>query len=268
MPGTTRIVTLLTDFGEQDHYVAAMKGVMLSINPNLLFVDITHQIPPQDIQSGAFSLGQAYAYFPGETIHVAVVDPGVGTERKALVARAGEQFFVAPDNGILSYVLDKEPEARVYEVTADHYFRKPISATFQGRDVFAPVAGWLSRDIHLDQFGPQYDQPVRLTVPRLAKLKGNLIQAAVLAVDRFGNLITNLTPADLPPFWAPGGKPCKLLAAQREITAFHKTFAEGHPGELFVVPGSTGYLEIVIRNGSAAATLNLGPGAMIGVVMS
>jgi S-adenosylmethionine hydrolase len=268
MPGTTRIVTLLTDFGEQDHYVAAMKGVMLSINANLHFVDITHQIPPQDIQSGAFSLGQAYAYFPGETIHVAVVDPGVGTERKALVARAGEQFFVAPDNGILSYVLDKETEARVYEVTADHYFRKPISATFQGRDVFAPVAGWLSRDIHLDQFGSPYEQPVRLAVPRLAKLKGNLIQAAVLAVDRFGNLITNLTPEDLPFYGATGERPCKLLAAQREITSFHRTFAEGNPGDLFVVPGSTGYLEIVVRNGSAAATLNLGPGAMIGVVLS
>ena len=268
MPGTARIVTLLTDFGEQDHYVAAMKGVMLSINPNLIFVDITHQIPPQDIQSGAFSIGQAYTYFPGETIHVAVVDPGVGTERKALVVRAGEQFFVAPDNGILSHVLDREPEARVYEVTADHYFRKPISATFQGRDVFAPVAGWLSRDIHLDQFGAAYEQPVRLAVPRLAKLKGNLIQAAVLAVDRFGNLITNLTPADLPPFGAPGDKGCKLLAAHREITVFRRTFAEGSPGELFVVPGSTGYLEIVIRNGSAAATLSLGPGAMIGVVLS
>jgi len=156
----------------------------------------------------------------------------------------------------------------VYEVTADHYFRKPISATFQGRDVFAPVAGWLSRDIHLDQFGATYEQPVRLAVPRLAKLKGNLIQAAVLAVDRFGNLITNLTPADLPPFGAPEGKACKLLAAQREITVFRRTFAEGSPGELFVVPGSTGYLEIVIRNGSAAATLSLGPGAMIGVVLS
>jgi hypothetical protein len=265
MASAPRLITLLTDFGQQDHYVAAVKGVMLSINANLHFIDITHQIPAQDVPSAAFSLGQAYGYFPGETIHLAVVDPGVGSARKALVGRAGDHFFVAPDNGILSYVLAREEEARIHEVTAEHYFRKPLSRTFHARDVFGPVAAWLSRDISLDQFGPLCERPVRLPIPRLAKVREGLIQAAVLAVDRFGNLTTNLTPADVPCYSAADARPCKLLAAQREITSFRGTFSEGNPGEVFVVPGSTGYLEIVVRNGSAAATLNLGPGAMIGV---
>ncbi len=267
MAGAARIITLLTDFGEQDHYVAAMKGVMLGINPNLFFVDITHHIPPQDIQSAAFILGQAYSYFPFQTIHLAVVDPGVGTDRKALVAGIGEHFYVAPDNGILSYVLEKEEQQRIHAVEADHYFRKPVSPTFHGRDIFAPVAAWLSRDVGTDQFGPPCEQPVRLPIPRLSRVKGNLVQAAVVAVDRFGNLITNLTPADVPAYLGDKTRPCKILAAQREITTFRRTFADGQPGELFVVPGSTGYLEIVVRNASAAAMLNLGPGAIIGVVL-
>ena len=267
MTGRTRVITLLTDFGEQDHYVAAMKGVMLGINPNLQFIDITHQIPAQDIQSAAFTLGQVYSYFPFGTIHLAIVDPGVGTSRKALAARAGEYYFIAPDNGILSYVFEREEEQRVHAVEADHYFRKPVSPTFHGRDIFAPVAAWLSREVGMDQFGPLYEKPLRLPIPRLSRVRENLIQAAVVAVDRFGNLITNLTPADVPAYLTETTRSCKILVAQREITSFRRTFAEGNPGELFVVPGSTGYIEIVVRNGSAAATLNLAPGAMVGLVL-
>ena len=254
-------VTLLTDFGLSDYFVGAMKGVMLELNASLQFVDITHLVPARDIRSGAFTLGQAYSYFPGGTIHLAVVDPGVGTARKGLVASAGGHYFVAPDNGLISRVLEREPEATVYEVRADHYFRKPVSTTFHGRDIFAPVAAWVSRDIPLHQFGPPLAKPVRLPPPVLQRVKDNLIQAEILAVDQFGNLITSLRPEDV------GDQPCKILAAQREISQFRRTFGEGTAGELFVVPGSAGYFEIVVRDGSAARELGLAAGKAIGVVL-
>jgi S-adenosyl-L-methionine hydrolase (adenosine-forming) len=267
MPDSARIVTLLTDFGLRDHFVAAMKGVMLSLNPNLTFVDITHEVPAQDIHSAAFTLGQAYTCFPPGTIHLAVVDPGVGSARKALAAEAGTQFFVAPDNGILNYVQKSEEDFAAYEITADHYFRKPVSSTFHGRDVFAPIAGWISRNIPLRQLGPALPKPVQLKIPIPVKMRDDLIQAAILAVDHFGNLITNLMPGDLPIFDAAHPRAVKMLAAQKEITAFHRTYSEGRQGEIFVVPGSTGYLEIVIKEGSAASVLNIKAGAPVGVIL-
>jgi S-adenosylmethionine hydrolase len=254
------IITLLSDFGLRDHFVAAVKGVMLSLNPDLTLVDISHQIPPQDIFTGAFTLSQAYACFPSGAIHLAVVDPGVGTRRKVLAASAGGYYFVAPDNGILTYIMRAHEDFTAYEVTADHYFRKPVSDTFHGRDIFAPVAAWISRRIELHQLGPVLETPVRLQIPALKRLKDSLIQGAILAVDQFGNLITNLTPEDAP-------LPFKILAGQREIVGFRKTYAEGANNELIVVPGSTGYLEIAVKGGSAAAALNLKAGSPIGVVL-
>jgi len=190
----------------------------------------------------------------------------VGTARRAIVATAEGRFFVAPDNGLLTYVFNNEEVVLVHEIATEHYLRKPISSTFHGRDVFAPVAAWLSRDINLPQFGPQVHNPVKLKLPELTHVRDTLIQASVLAIDHFGNLITNLKPDDIPPYGGPGKK-CKILAGQREITAFRRTYAEGVPGEVFMVPGSTGYLEIVTNNGSAASELNLKPGALIGVVL-
>jgi S-adenosylmethionine hydrolase len=262
-----RIVTLLTDFGLSDHFVAAMKGVILSLNQNVTFIDISHLIPPQDIHSGAFALGQAHSYFPQGTINLAVVDPGVGTARRALAATAGGQFFVAPDNGILTYVQKMQEDFSAFEITADHYFRKPVSSTFHGRDVFAPIAGWISREIPLKQLGPQLPNPVQLKIPAPAKVRDNLIQAAILAVDHFGNLITNLKPGDLPVPDPAHPHAMKILAGQKEITSFHRTYSEGRPGEIFVVPGSAGYLEIAMRDGSAASSLNLKPGLPIGLIL-
>ena len=265
--GSTRIVTLLTDFGLRDHYVASMKGVMLSINTALHFIDISHLIPAQDIFTGAFTLGQAFPCFPPGTIHLAVVDPGVGTARKALIVSARGHYFVAPDNGVLSYVLLADEDFAAYEITADHYFRKPVSSTFHGRDVFAPVAACLSQDIPLEKFGPRLENPVRLTIPTPSKLRETLIQAAVLAVDQFGNLITNLRPEEVPAYGDTSGRTCKILAGKREITSFRGTFAEGKSGELFAVPGSSGYLELVVRGGSAASELGLKSGAPIGMIL-
>jgi S-adenosylmethionine hydrolase len=254
-----RIVTLLTDFGLRDHFVAAMKGVMLSLNPELAFVDISHLVPPQDVFTGAFTLGQTWALFPPKTIHLVVVDPGVGTGRKGIVATAGDHYFVAPDNGILTWTMD-EPDFAAYEITADHYFRKPISNTFHGRDVFAPVAGWISRGMPLQHLGPHLTDPIRLKVPVVKTVREGLLQGTILAVDQFGNLITNLKPEDFP-------ESCKIiLSGQREITSFRRTYSEGAPGELFMITGSAGYVEISVKNSSAASMLDLKPGALIGVV--
>ncbi len=253
------LVTLLTDFGLRDHFVSAMKGVILSLNPDLTLVDITHLVPPQDIFGGAFTLGQAWSCFPPKTVHLAVIDPSVGTARKALAAGAGGQYFVAPDNGLLTCVMEAREDFVAYEISADHYFHKPVSTTFHGRDIFAPIAAWITRGIPLEQLGPVVIDPVRLKMPVARKVREGLIQAAVLAVDQFGNLITNLKPSDVPP----GSR--FILAGQREITSFRKTYSEGAPGEVFVVPGSTGYLEITLKDGSAASLLDLKTGAPLGV---
>jgi hypothetical protein len=184
----------------------------------------------------------------------------VGTARKALAASAGGHFFVAPDNGILTCVMEEQVDFVAFEIMAEHYFRKPVSATFHARDVFAPIAAWISRGIPLEQLGPALASPVRLKIPVHKKVREGVIQGAILAVDRFGNLITNLKPSDVPP------SSKIILAGQREVTIFRKAYGEGKPGETFVVPGSTGYLEIAVKDGSAASLLNLKTGAPIGVV--
>jgi len=254
------VITLLTDFGLHDHFVAAMKGVMLGINPDLRFTDISHLIPPQDVFGAAFTLNQACFFFPPGTIHLAVVDPGVGTERKAVAVSAGAHFFVAPDNGVLTYVLESQEDGAAYEITVEKYFRKPLSGTFHGRDVFAPVAAWISRGIPLHEFGPALQNPVRLEIPSLEKAQDGQMRGCILSVDHFGNLITNLKPEDV-------SRSPKIRAGRKEVTVFRKTYGEGKKGEIFVVPGSTGYLEIVVREGSAASLLNLKSGDSIAVMI-
>ncbi len=259
MANANPVVTLLTDFGLSDHFVGAMKGVMLGINPDLRFTDISHLIPPQDVFGAAFALHQACFYFPPGTIHLAVVDPGVGTARKPITVSAGGHFFVAPDNGLLTYVIESQEDFKAHEVTAENYFLKPLSSTFHGRDIFAPVAAWISRGIPLKQFGPELPNPVRLKIPPLKKVADNQIQGCVLVADHFGNLITNLKPEDVPRF-------AKIRAGRREIAIIHKTYGDGKKGEVFAVPGSTGYLEIAVKDGSAASLLNLKSGDSITVI--
>jgi S-adenosylmethionine hydrolase len=260
MGGDMAIITLLTDFGLRDHFVAAMKGVLLKLNPDVMLVDISHLIPPQDVFSGSLTLSQTCFYYPAGTIHLAVVDPGVGGPRKALAVSVGGHFFVVPDNGILTHVMESQEDFTAYEITADHYFMKPVSNTFHGRDIFAPIAAWISRGIPLPQLGPVVKDPIRLPLPALKRVGDALIQGTILAVDHFGNLITNLKPSDIP-------GPFKIMAGQKEITSIRKTYAEGAPGEVFIVHGSCGYLEIALKNGSAAAQLNMKMGIPIGVIL-
>src|SRR5438132_166772 len=185
------VIALLTDFGTRDHYVGTMKGVALGICSDATLVDITHEVPPHDVLAGALELAASYRFFPSGTIFLVVVDPGVGSLRRALAADAGEYRFVAPDNGVLSVALDETPARRVVELTERRYARPTVSRTFEGRDRFAPAAAWLAKGIELSALGRQAGSVRRIDVPQ-PHIEGDRITGEVLRVDRFGNLITNI----------------------------------------------------------------------------
>jgi len=254
------IVTLTTDFGTNDHLVGAMKGVILNINPAARIVDINHSVVPFDILDGALSLANAYSYFPSRTIHVVVVDPGVGTERRPVLVSGEKQFFVAPDNGVLSMIYEREA-CSVRHITAEHYFLNPVSPTFHGRDIFAPTAGWLSKTFLTEAFGEVITDFVRFTMPK-AKANGQAVKGVVLRVDAFGNLMTNLKAEDIP-IGALGGGAIKIAVNGKPVLKFASTFASGNPGEPIAVLGSAGFVEIAVNRGSAARTLGANRGAEV-----
>lgn len=250
------IVTLLTDFGTADHFAGAMKGVILGIAPGAAVVDLTHEVPPQDVRAGAFTLLAAYGSFPPGTVHVAVVDPGVGSARRAIAADAGGHRFVGPDNGLLSWVLEREGDARVFHVTREELFRRPVSTTFHGRDVFAPVAARLAAGMDAAELGPEIADAVRLGSLRPERLPDGGLRGEVLHVDRFGNCVTGFTRDDL----GGAGDAFTLRAGAREIRAVRRFYADAAPGEPFAVWGSAGFLEISVNRASAARLLGLAPG--------
>jgi S-adenosylmethionine hydrolase len=248
------IITLTTDYGTSDHLVGTMKGVILGINPEAEIVDITHSIAPYDVLDAALTINQASRYFPNRTIHVVVVDPGVGTARRPLLVTAGTQFYIAPDNGVLSLVYEREKESiTARHITADHYFLRPISNTFHGRDIFAPVGGALSKTWQTASFGDQIEDFVRLTLPK-PKVTGNVVKGIVLRVDAYGNLVTNLTPEDVPSLKAENGK-VKVLVGNQEVGKMVRTFADGAQGEPIALIGSSGFLEFAVNKGDAAKAL-------------
>lgn len=260
------LITLLTDFGTADYFVGAMKGVILSANADARIVDITHEIPPQDILAGAFTLSAVYQTFPAGTIHVAVVDPGVGSTRRPILVSGNKQFFVGPDNGLFSFIYEREAETPVFHLTNENYFRQPVSATFHGRDVFAAVAGALSKGISPDQLGVEIKDYVRLSNLK-PKLTGtNIIAASIIHIDQFGNCVTNLTREDLTDEMFARG--VRLKVGGREITSFRNFFAEDEKStdELFAIWGSAGYLEIAAFRASAASLLNARTGQTIQVM--
>jgi S-adenosylmethionine hydrolase len=259
------LITLLTDFGTADYFVGAMKGAILSVNPDARIVDITHDISPQDVVAGAFTLMAAYTAFPAQTIHVAVIDPGVGSSRRPVVVSAGDQFFVGPDNGLFGYIYERERDARVFHLTNEDYFRRKRSATFHGRDVFAPVAGALSMGVGQEELGVEIKDYVRLTEHKPQLSAGKVSEATIIHIDRFGNCVTNLTPDHLNESTFAAGT-CLLVNGQK-ISHFRRFFAEegNAPGELFVICGSAGYLEIAAYRASAAALLSAERGQLITV---
>ncbi|HEY0377029.1 MAG TPA: SAM-dependent chlorinase/fluorinase [Pyrinomonadaceae bacterium] len=260
------VITLLTDFGAADYFVGAMKGVILSINREAVVVDITHEVAPQDVREGAFTLGAASVSFPAGTIHVAVVDPGVGSARRGVLVAGGGQYFVGPDNGLFSFVYERDHDARVFQLTNEKYFGPKVSATFHGRDIFAPVAAALSKGVAPEEFGGEIKDYVRLTNLKPRRTEGGAIEAAIIHVDRFGNCVTNLTPAELDEGMIAAG--ARLTINGRVITSFRRFFSEGDggPHELFAIWGSAGYLEIAANRASAASLLDAERGQIIKVM--
>jgi S-adenosylmethionine hydrolase len=270
------VITLTTDFGTADAYVASMKGVILSLNPKAVIVDISHAVEPQNVLQAAFILSTAYPYFPEGTIHLAVVDPGVGSRRKAIILKTPAALFVAPDNGILSYIIDEHgkttgkparhmpavaeqrnlpPGLEAVAITNPEYWHHPVSSTFHGRDIFAPVAAHLSLGVSLHKFGDSMSQVHVFNIPRPYKnAQGDLI-GRVLHVDNFGNLITNIRSSDLP------AEKVTIAIGKQHIHGISQFYA-GTKG-LAAITGSSGYLEISLKNGIAAAFLKVKVGAEI-----
>ena len=263
MPGP--VITLLSDFGLSDSYVGAMKGVISSICPGASIVDITHEAPPQDVLQGAFLLSTAWQFFPSGTVHVAVVDPGVGTERKPLLVRAQGHFFLAPDNGILSMVMpgeddatapfqphqaDVPPGVEAFALTNSAYWLHPVSNTFHGRDIFAPVAANLLLGIAPVDMGERVEEMVRLAVPKPLWQDG-FLTGYVLHLDRFGNIVTNIVMRDI----AEVSDGIEIEVGKRKISRFSNTY--GDTNELTALIGGQGYLEVALPNGNAALELGV-----------
>lgn len=257
----SRLLTLTSDFGLQDVYVGVMKGVVAQINPGLQVVDLTHQISPQDIAAARFSLMNAYVDFPPGTVHVAVVDPGVGSTRRAVAIQIAEGFLVGPDNGLFSGVLSQTPAIAAVELTHSQYWYRPQpSATFHGRDIFAAVGAHLARGIALEKLGPAIAPHTLIQLPQLPCTQTNIgISGAIQAVDHFGNLITNI------PGTSVNGKSWFVEIDRLEIWA-GQTYSDSNPGELMGLVGSHGWVEVAMNGGSAQSYLQqeLAPGSGYG----
>lgn len=258
-----RIVTLTTDFGVSDPFASIMRGVVLSINPQANVVDISHEVPSFDLLDGALTIASAYPYYPSGSIHLVVVDPGVGGARRPILVNTQNHLFVAPDNGVLSLVFQREERVEVRHITADHFFRQPVSQTFHGRDVFAPVAAWLSRDVPPEKFGDVVEDFARLNVPAVRTAAPNRISAVVLKVDKFGNLITNVTPESAPQLFQASPPAFRMTVGSATVNRLSTSYSEGKPGELIALLGSLGFLEIAANHASAAQAAQAGRGAPV-----
>ncbi len=251
------VITLTTDFGVQDSYVGTMKGVILRINPQVQLVDLTHQISPQSVLEASLVLESAYRYFPIGTVHLTVVDPGVGTHRRAILVVAGGFFFVGPDNGIFTRVLEGEDELEVYTLENARYSLPKISDTFHGRDVFAPVAAYLTQGVAPEEFGRAIDDPVRLSMPKPRRW-GNELQGEVISVDSFGNVVTNISRDDFER--AVQERSFSITINGKSIEQIHRTYQEADVGHILALFGSSDLLEIAVAGGRADRRLGVGKG--------
>ncbi|MDH4162364.1 MAG: SAM-dependent chlorinase/fluorinase [Nitrospirota bacterium] len=260
------LITLLTDYGTRDSFVSSLKGTILKTSPQAQFVDITHEIAPQDIWEAAFTLRESYTHFPKGTIHLAVVDPGVGSGRRPIIVVTESYYFVGPDNGLFSLVYRDAERLRVHHITAAHYFISNPGPTFHGRDIFAPVAGWLTKGIPSGNFGDEITDFVKLNVPSVKGTDTGL-DGHVVHIDRYGNMITNVMSKDLQAFLPEGQQGTVIIQiGGKEIRGLKKFYAEAAPGELGALINSNGHLEIFMFRQNARSALSLKRGEVIRVL--
>jgi S-adenosylmethionine hydrolase len=257
------VIALLTDFGLQDPYVGAMKGAILSVCPEATLVDVCHDVPAHDVAAGALALDAAYRHFPGGTVFVAVVDPGVGSARRPVAVGAGRWRFVGPDNGLFTFVLEAHVSARVHLLANPLLAREPLSPVFQGRDLFGPAAGLIARGLPLEEVGPAVADPVRLEPTSKTRLAEGW-EGAVLHVDRFGNLTTNLLEADLTALGGRGLEGLEVTLGAQALPVV-SCYADVEPGAACALVGSSGRLEIAVHCGRADALPGAGRGAAVRV---
>ena len=239
------VITLITDFGTRDGFVGIMKGVIRCINPTAVIVDISHEIPPQDISAAGFVLNNAYSYFPTGTVHTIVVDPGVGSERAIILAEANNQFFLAPDNGVLASVIQNCHIQKVIDVTCTKYFRPEISNTFHGRDIFAPVAAHLAAGLNPEKLGKFTANFDHGQIPQLI-FEEKAVQGKIVYIDIFGNLITNISRQVLPPNTVDAR--LRITFKNESISEIISSYQKGEPEKLMAIWGGTGNLELAIKN--------------------
>ena len=251
------IITLTTDFGNRDSYVGSMKGIILGISPGIRIVDLCHFVTPQDIPHGAFLLHTGYSYFPKGTIHVAVVDPGVGSERRAIAVKTSKYIFIAPDNGLLSYIFRDEKIETIRSIENKSLFLKTISMTFHGRDIFAPVAAHLAKGNSFSEVGPEIENSVQLLLPKPSFTDDQII-AHVVCIDQFGNVITDITRA----FWEKQVKNRRFfILCGKRIEKINRSYSESREGEILAIFNSSDYLEISANRGNAAEYLHFNAGS-------
>lgn len=265
MPHPLGLITLLTDFGDRDSFVASMKGVILTINPHATLVDLSHHVPPHSVEDAAYLLNSCYRYFPEGTVHVAVVDPGVGSARRPLIAKNERYFFLAPDNGLLTHILAESSEIEVREIENKAYRLASLGHTFDGRDLFAPAAAWLTKQQPFTSFGRLIDDCKTFTISK-PKWEAMALVGEIVRVDRFGNLISNLTQQHLEEVrLSMKGRQLSFRIGKQNIEGLVASYSEGTEEQPFALINSDGRLEVFVKEASAADLLEVGKGARVEV---
>jgi S-adenosylmethionine hydrolase len=259
------MITLTTDFGEADYFVPAMKGSIYTINPNVQIIDISHYIPPHDVYAAAFTLMCCYRDFPKLTLHVVTVDPGVGSQRRPILVMTDDYNFVGPDNGVFSYIYQLEHVNRIVHLTTEHYFRTPISNTFHGRDVFGPIAAYVAKGVDWKAMGDEISEPYQFNTPAPVSLSAKQIRGNVIHIDRFGNIITNITSKELTGEMARAG--ARIRIGEHEAKRLLTHYAEADPNELFGYFGSAGFLELAVSRQQAARVVDARRGMEVDVIL-